>query len=116
MVTFSALPEYSLATAEPGIEVRVRRIHFGMVRDRCAELGLHEGTSVRCLRHTSEEVVIRSGQRGPVTLEHHYARFVELHPGDGETARASGGERGGNGASGDRALRLLEERRRPLAS
>ena len=117
MVTFSALPEHSLATAEPGVEVRVRRIHFGMVRDRCAELGLHEGTSVRCLRHTPEEVVLRAGRRGPVTLEHHYARFVELDDADGETttgsARAVGPRRETERDPG--YPRLLEDRR-PLAS
>lgn len=71
-------PGPNLATAAPGESFHVRRIHFGLVRDRCADLGMREGDLLRCLRVTAGEVVVEFPEGHTTALELDYARFVEV--------------------------------------
>lgn len=88
MAIFTA-PTRSMAAASPGERFRVRRIHFGLVRDRCSELGIREGDVLRCLRSSAHEVVVQFPERHTAALELDYARFVELaDPDEDSFARA----------------------------
>jgi len=59
---------------------RVRRILFGMVRDRCGDAGLDEGTEFRCRSRSADRVVIEFSGGGTRTLELPYAWFIQCEP------------------------------------
>lgn len=81
----------SLADARPGERVGIRRIHFDEVRFRCAELGIREGETLRCLRHTAGEVVVEFPECHTTALEARLACFVELAaPPKGDAGRPPG--------------------------
>lgn len=82
-----------LATAEPGDTVRIRRIHFEVVRDLCRELGIREGDELRCLRRTANQVVVEFPECHTVALEPQYAQFVEVYgSSDAELAEEAAAE------------------------
>lgn len=81
-MTHFTIPDRSLAAAVPGERFQIKRIHFGLVRERCSELGIREGEVLRCVRNTAKEVVVEFPQRHTTALEMHYARFVELRDAD----------------------------------
>lgn len=58
----------------------IRRIVFDLVKNRCAELGLGEGETVRCRRRDHENVVVELSDGTVRALELTYARFVEVEP------------------------------------
>ena len=60
--------------------LRVRRILFGMVRDRCHDLGLDEGTEFRCRGRTADGVAVELCGTGIRSLEFSYAWFVQVEP------------------------------------
>lgn len=71
-------------SAEADGAFRVRRILFGVVKDRCRELGLEEGDTIRCRRkdHDGVEIELSSGDRKRMDLTH--AWFIEVEPVPGE--------------------------------
>ena len=75
--------------ADPGQVLRVRQILFGMVRDRCHEIGLEEGTELRYWERTPEGVTLELRGSGRRTLELPYAWFVQVKPEGSKTASES---------------------------
>lgn len=63
-----------------GGDYRIRRILFGMVRDRCAELGLAEGDVVRCTRRDKETVEVQLSSGAVRKLDLAYAWFIKVEP------------------------------------
>jgi hypothetical protein len=63
---------------DPNQVLRVRRILFGMVRNRCQEVGLEEGTELRYQDRTPEGVALELSGIGRRTLEFPYAWFVQV--------------------------------------
>jgi hypothetical protein len=59
---------------------RVRRVVFGLVRDRCLRLGIEEGMDIRCLRRTREFVTIELPDGSFRELELAFAWFVPVEP------------------------------------
>ncbi|MBI4519763.1 MAG: hypothetical protein HY701_02905 [Gemmatimonadetes bacterium] len=77
---------HSLADVIAGERVRIRRIHFDLVRDRCWEHGLAVGMVVRCLKHHATglllDLELENGRS--VTADTAWARFVEVSPATSE--------------------------------
>jgi hypothetical protein len=65
---------------DPLSTVEVSRILFGLVRDRCAEIGLAEGERVRCRNRDEESVTLEMPTGTLQNLELYYAWFVEVTP------------------------------------
>ena len=72
----------SLGGVRPDAEraFRVKRILFGLVRDRCFDMGLQEGQEVRCRDRTREQVLLELPGGGVHSLELPYAWFIEVSP------------------------------------
>ncbi len=60
--------------------LRVRRILFGLVRDRCYDLGIREGQELRCRSRTPHEVHLELEGGGVRSLDLAYAWFVGVAP------------------------------------
>ena len=65
---------------DPDQKLRVGRILFGLVRDRCFEIGLREGEEVRCRNRTREQVWLELPGGEIHSLDLPYAWFVEVTP------------------------------------
>ena len=65
---------------DPCSTVEVSRILFGLVRDRCAEIGLAEGERIRCRDRDHETVTLEMPTGTLKSLELYYAWFVEVAP------------------------------------
>ncbi|MDZ7780752.1 MAG: hypothetical protein U5R14_12585 [Gemmatimonadota bacterium] len=65
---------------EGGGAYRIRRILFGMVRDRCTELGLSEGDIIRCTHRDREMVEVRLSSGCKKKLDLAYAWFIKVEP------------------------------------
>ncbi len=65
--------------AEP---LRVRRIVFGLVRDRCREVGLDEGSEVRFRGRTRDAVTVELPDGTLREIEVAYAWFIQVEPVD----------------------------------
>jgi len=59
---------------------RIRRILFGMVKDRCSELGLTEGETIRCRNRDRDGVEVQLSCGSVRKLDLPYAWFVEVEP------------------------------------
>jgi hypothetical protein len=68
----------SLAEVLPDEAVVVRRILFGCLRARCAELGVHEGDVVSVASHGTPTLVLRRPDRSLVRCPADVARFIEV--------------------------------------
>lgn len=66
-----------------GRSYHIRRIVFDLVKDRCAELGLKEGETVRCRKRDHRNVVVELSDGAMRSLELTYARFVQVEPTSG---------------------------------
>lgn len=66
--------------SEGNREYEVRRIVFDVVKERCAQLGLEEGMTVRCRRRGHDCVLVERPDGTVVPMELTYARFVEVAP------------------------------------
>jgi len=58
----------------------IRRIVFDLVKNRCSELGLEEGGTLRCRSRDHEKVVVELSGGTVRSLDLTYARFVEVEP------------------------------------
>jgi len=64
--------------ASPVHTYRVRGVVFGLVRDRCLQLGVEEGMDIRCLSRTRDFVTIELPDGTLRELELAYAWFVPV--------------------------------------
>lgn len=58
----------------------IRRIVFDLVKNRCSELGLEEGGTLRCRSRDRERIVVELTSGAVRSLDLTYARFVEVEP------------------------------------
>jgi hypothetical protein len=65
---------------DPERAFRVEQILFGLVRDRCREMGLAEGEEVRCTDRNPDEVSLEFSNGEVRRLELPYAWFVQVEP------------------------------------
>jgi hypothetical protein len=75
---FASEPIRSLAAADRGEMIEIRRILFGALRQLCADLGLHEGEVVRCRACTSSQFLLETQTGRVVALDRDWARFIEI--------------------------------------
>ncbi|MEX2465698.1 MAG: FeoA domain-containing protein [Gemmatimonadota bacterium] len=73
--------------ADEGRDYVVHRILFGLVRDRCGELGLMEGVTLRCRRQADDEVVVELGPGNVLSLDRACSWFVHVRPADAVDSR-----------------------------
>lgn len=68
----------TLALSQPGQTVQVKEILFDLVRDRCWELGIREGSVVECRDRDGSSVVVDlpNGERAQIPRD--YAWFVSV--------------------------------------
>jgi hypothetical protein len=59
---------------------RIRRILFGMVKDRCSELGLTEGETIHCRNRDRDGVEVQLSCGSIRKLDLPYAWFVQVEP------------------------------------
>jgi hypothetical protein len=71
-------PVRSLASADAGESLHVRRILFGALRALCADLGVHEGDVVRCRAGTPSNILLETAKGRIVALERDWARFIQV--------------------------------------
>ena len=60
---------------------RIRKILFGMVQNRCHELGMREGDTIRCLRKDAQGLEVRLSSGKVRQLPNEYAWFIEVEAG-----------------------------------
>lgn len=70
----------SLAQVDVNETVRVEGFVFGMVRDLCDSIGLHEGDVVRCRANGATTVILEGHVRGTLVVDQDWARFVHVKP------------------------------------
>lgn len=68
----------ALASARPGQRYRIEDILFGVVRDRCRELGCVEGDELVCMENDGDGVSIVGPDGRWKLLERQYAWFVKV--------------------------------------
>lgn len=67
-------------TVQEGGDYRICRILFGMVRDRCKELGLAEGDVVQCIHRDRDTVEVQLPSGAVRKLDLAYAWFIKVEP------------------------------------
>lgn len=74
----------SLGGLSPGAasSFRVRRILFGLVKERCEDVGIREGQTIQCRHRDHEEVIVELPNGDLRSLELPYAWFVQVTPMD----------------------------------
>ncbi len=75
---YASEPMRSLAAADAGEAIEIRRILFGALRMLCADLGMHEGEVVRCRARTPSQLWIETSAGRVVALERDWARFIQI--------------------------------------
>ncbi len=75
---FASEPIRSLAAADTGEAIEIRRILFGALRTLCADLGVHEGEVVRCRACTPSQLLLETPAGRVVALERDWARFIQI--------------------------------------
>jgi hypothetical protein len=75
-----AFQPLSLAQVDVNETVRVEGFVFGMVRDLCDSIGLHEGDVVRCRANGAATVILEGHVRGTLVVDQDWARFVQVKP------------------------------------
>jgi hypothetical protein len=73
----------ALASAKAGAHYRITQLVFAMVRDRCHEIGLHEGDEVACIDNRDWALDLEKSDGRRVILERQYAWFVSVDRVDG---------------------------------
>jgi len=70
----------SLAAAQSGELLEIKRILFSGLRRHCAELGLAEGQRVKCRAGTASRLMLETETGRTVALERDWARFIQTAP------------------------------------
>lgn len=65
---------------DPASTLRVTRILFGLVRDRCSQVGVREGQTLRCRSRNHDHVTVELRDGELHDLELSYAWFVQVEP------------------------------------
>ncbi len=68
----------SLAAADSGEAIEIRRILFGALRNLCADLGVHEGEVVRCRACTPSQLLLETRAGRVVSIARDWARFIQI--------------------------------------
>ena len=68
----------SLAGLMPGERTRIERILFDVLREHCAQRGLHEGDAVRGASDGNALVLVQLPDGRRVPCERDWARFVQV--------------------------------------
>lgn len=71
-------PVRSFAAARAGEVVLIRRILFGTLRALCSDLGLLEGSRVRCRAATPSHLLLETAGGRTIALERDRARFIQV--------------------------------------
>jgi hypothetical protein len=75
---YASEPVRSLAAADTGEAIQIRRILFGALRALCADLGLREGEIIRCRAGTPSQLMLETPTGRVVALERDWARFIQV--------------------------------------
>lgn len=68
----------SLAGVRPSERVRVDQILYGILRDVCHDIGLHEGDTVLCRSTSTSCLVLESEQHRRLVIDPDWARFISV--------------------------------------
>lgn len=68
----------SLAEIRPDERVRVQLILYGILRDLCDGVGLHEGDCVTCRSVSKEHLVLESERRRHIMIDQEWACFISV--------------------------------------
>ena len=68
----------SLAGVRPSERVRVDQILYGILRDLCHDIGLHEGDTVLCRSASSACLVLESDEHRRLVIDPDWARFISV--------------------------------------
>lgn len=71
-------PVRSLAAARAGEVMLIRRILFGTLRALCSDLGLPEGSRVRCRAATPSHILLETPGGRTIAIERDRARFIQV--------------------------------------
>lgn len=88
---FTPEPTRSLATAESGERMEIRRILFGALRAACARLGVREGAVVRCHAEIDSKLVLETASGRRIALERDWAQFIQVVPAPLDAHRVQAG-------------------------
>jgi hypothetical protein len=80
MIPTAPQSTHSLAEIAINQTVRIEGFVFGMVRDLCDSIGIHEGDVVRCRSNGAATVILDGPARGSLVVDHDWARFVHVRP------------------------------------
>ena len=74
--------DQSLGALRPDEErtYAITRILFGLVRDRCSDVGLSEGVTFRCRDRGWDQVTVQVASGDVKSLELAYAWFIQVEP------------------------------------
>ncbi len=75
---FASEPVRSLAAADTGELVEIRRILFGALRTLCSDLGVREGDVIRCRSCTASQLMLETRSGRVVSLDRDWARFIQI--------------------------------------
>ena len=71
---------HSLVNAPEHTPLRIRHIAFELIRHRCAEYGLHEGSEITCVSRTDRSVVLEFKAQERIALDSDLGTFIEVEP------------------------------------
>ena len=69
---------HSMAALVPGTRAEIRYIAFRGIREACRDAGVREGDVVVCRANGDEALVLEVPDRGTVSLDGAWARFIEV--------------------------------------
>ncbi|HUP90167.1 MAG TPA: hypothetical protein VM100_12475 [Longimicrobiales bacterium] len=70
----------SLASANAGEILAIRRILSKSLRGFCEALGVREGDAVYCRSNTSSRLILKTARGRVVSLDQDWARFIQIEP------------------------------------
>jgi hypothetical protein len=78
MIRIAAEPALSLSEVRPHDSIRIERILYESLRDRCAGIGLHEGDQLRCRQTSSLYLLLETETGRSLMLDQDWARFIRV--------------------------------------
>ena len=68
----------SLASANAGEMLAIRRIRTRQAADLCEQLGVREGEAVECRANTPSRLILRTAAGRVVSLDQDWARHIQI--------------------------------------
>jgi hypothetical protein len=68
----------SLASANVGETLAIRRIRSRQVAQWCEQLGMREGDAVQCRANTNTCVILRTAAGRVVSMDQDWARYIQI--------------------------------------